>query len=262
MNAPWIDGVLGGLAAGAATGLGAIGVYAVRGLSARGHAVLLAIGGGIMLAATFFALLVPAVDAANTLVESNALSAAIVCGGIVLGIGGLWAANRFVPHEHFVKGREGPGADGDDFERIWLFVLAITLHNLPEGMAVGVGFASGDLHGGLSLAIGIGLQNIPEGLAVAAGLVAIGHSRTTAFLVSLGTGVLESLGAAFGAIAASLAASLLPWALAFAGGAMLFVIVAEVIPETRRSGDAEDLGVTFALLGGFLAMTALDILLR
>ena len=100
---------------------------------------------------------------------------------------------------------------------------------------------------------------MPEGLAVAAGLVAIGYRRTTAFLISLGTGVLEAAGAAFGAVAAIVAESLLPWALTFAGGAMLFVIVGEIIPETRRS--QKEVGATFALIGGFLVMMALDIVL-
>jgi ZIP family zinc transporter len=257
MSSAVLHGVVGGLAAGMATGIGALGVYSVRKLSARGHDVLLSVAGGIMLAATFFALLDPAIEVARSQTDAAWAAALIVCTGIVLGVAALWAAHRWIPHEHFVQGREGPATE--QVQRIWLFVLAITLHNLPEGMAVGVGFASGELTSGLPLAIGIGLQNIPEGLAVAAGLVAIGYRRNTAFLVSLGTGVLEAVGAAFGAAAASVAEFLLPWALTFAGGAMLFVIVGEIIPETRRS--QKHGGPTFALLGGFLLMTALDILL-
>lgn len=258
MSSNIVDGVVGGLAAGAATGLGALGVYSLRGLSTRGHDVLLSLAGGIMLAATFFALLAPAIEVARAQTGAGWSTAAIVCGGLTLGVAGLWVAHRLVPHEHFVQGRQGPEAE--KLQRIWLFVLAITLHNLPEGMAVGVGFASGEAASGLPLAIGIGLQNIPEGLAVAASLVAIGYGRTLAFLISLGTGVLEAAGAAFGAAAAGLAEPVLPWALSFAGGAMLFVIVGEIIPETRRTQQRG--GTTFALLGGFALMMALDILLR
>lgn len=258
MGSALLDGVVGGFAAGMATGIGALGVYSLRGLSARGHDVLLSVAGGIMLAATFFSLLDPAIEVAMAGARAPWIAAAIVCGGVALGVGALWTAHRLVPHEHFVQGREGP--DAAHVQRLWLFVLAITLHNLPEGMAVGVGFASGDAVNGLPLAIGIGLQNIPEGLAVAASLVGIGYGRTKAFLISLGTGVLEAAGAAFGAVAASVAESLLPWALAFAGGAMLFVIVGEIIPETRRS--QEHGGTTFALIGGFLLMMALDVVMR
>ncbi|MFG0317569.1 MAG: ZIP family metal transporter [Planctomycetota bacterium JB042] len=255
MNSPIVQGVIGGLAAGAATGLGAVMVYSLRRLSARGHDLLLSVAGGIMLAATFYALLDPAIAVARTRAASPWSAAAVVCGGVAIGVVTLWVLHRSVPHEHFVQGREGPEAE--TVRRIWLFVFAITLHNLPEGMAVGVGFASGEVSAGLPLAIGIGLQNVPEGLAVAAGLVSIGYRRTTAFLVSLGTGVLEALGAAFGAAAAALAESLLSWTLAFAGGAMLFVIVGEIVPETRRT-QAHG-GTTIAFLGGFLLMTALHV---
>jgi len=254
---PVTQGILGGLAAGAATGLGAAGVYTVRALSRRGEDVLLSSAAGIMLAATFFALLAPAVDEALRQSASATSAAFVVGGAVALGIGLLSLVHRLVPHEHFETGREG--LDVRSIRRIWLFVFAITLHNLPEGLAVGVGFAGGDVQGGLSLAIGIGLQNVPEGLAVAAGLTAIGYGRGTAFLVSLGTGVLEALGAAAGAAFASLTAALLPWALGFAGGAMLFVITSEIIPETHRGDSKRE--ASFALLTGFLVMMMLDVAL-
>jgi hypothetical protein len=160
MPSPLVDGVIGGLAAGAATGIGALGVYSLPSLSARGHDLLLSVAGGIMLAATFFALLAPAIEVAEVQAGTRAGAAAIVCAGLALGVFALWLAHRFVPHEHFVQGHEGP--DAAQLQRIWLFVLAITLHNLPEGMAVGVGFASGEQASGLPLAIGIGpLLEVP-----------------------------------------------------------------------------------------------------
>ncbi len=258
MDSPVLQGVLGGLFAGLATGLGALAIYAVGTLRGRASDVLLASAAGIMLAATFFALLAPGIDAALDVAGSSAGAAGVVCAGLALGAGALGLVHRVVPHEHPGQGREGP--ETIHVRRIWLFVLAITLHNLPEGLAVGVGFGTGEVRRGLSLALGIGLQNVPEGLAVAAALTSIGYRRTPAFLISLGTGALEALGAAVGAVAATAGAALLPWSLAFAAGAMLFVIVAEIVPETHRDGSGKTPSV--ALLAGFLVMTALDVLLR
>lgn len=255
MESRILEGIVAGGLAGLATGIGALGVYAVRELSRRANDMLLSGAAGIMLAATFFSLLAPGIEVARARAGSTWTAASIVCAGVLLGAGGLALAHRAIPHEHFVAGREGPTAL--EVRRVWLFVLAITLHNFPEGMAVGVGFGAGDVTSGVPLAIGIGVQNVPEGLAVAAGLVSIGYGATRSFLVSLGTGALESVGAAFGAAAAALAQSLLPWSLAFAAGAMLFVICSEIIPETFR--DEHKSASTFALITGFLAMMALDI---
>jgi ZIP family zinc transporter len=181
---------------------------------------------------------------------------AVVGAGVLAGAVGLFAVHRFVPHEHFVLGREGP--DSARFARIWLFVIAITLHNFPEGMAVGVGFAGGDMANGMALAVGIGLQNVPEGFAVAVSLVAIGYARGYAFWVALLTGLVEPVGGAAGAAAISLAEPLMPAILGMAAGAMLFVISDEIIPETHRRG--YETVATFSLLGGFIAMMFLDTL--
>lgn len=251
------QGFLAGLLAGLATGIGALGVYSVRRLSRAGNDLLLSSAAGIMLAATFFSLLGPAIEAALAGSTARLGAAAIVAAGLLAGAGALALIHRLVPHEHFSGEREGSTAL--HVRRIWLFVLAITLHNIPEGMAVGVGFGAGDVTSGLPLAVGIGLQNVPEGLAVAAGLTSIGYAPTRAFLLSLATGVLESVGALFGAAGAALAGGLLPFALAFAAGAMLFVIASEIIPETAR--EETKIVTTFALLAGFLVMMTLDIVL-
>ena len=140
--------------------------------------------------------------------------------------------------------------------RIWLFVIAITLHNLPEGMSVGVGFAGGDVANGLTLMTGIGLQNIPEGMAVSISLLSVGYRRTMAFLVGAATGLAEPLGGIVGSLAVSMAEPLVPFSLAFAAGAMLFIISDEIIPETHRGG-FENLA-TFSLLAGFCLMMVLD----
>lgn len=255
MDSPILQGFVGGLLAGLATGIGALGVYSVRGLSRRAHDTLLSGAAGIMLAATFFSLLGPAVDAALAGADRRAGAAGLVAAGLLAGAGGLALVHRLVPHEHFALGREGPEAV--HVRRIWLFVLAIALHNVPEGMAVGVGFGAGDVASGVPLAVGIGLQNVPEGLAVAAGLAALGYAPTHAFLLSLGTGVLESVGALVGATGAAFAGALLPVALAFAAGAMLFVIASEIIPETMREETKP--ATTLSLLAGFVLMMVLDV---
>jgi ZIP family zinc transporter len=257
MDSPLVQGFVGGLLAGLATGIGALGVYSVRGLSRLANHALLSGAAGIMLAASFFSLLAPGIESALGRGGSPAFAAAIVSAGVLAGSGALALLHGLVPHEHFTLGREGPEAIR--VRRMWLFVLAITLHNIPEGMAVGVGFGAGDVTSGVPLAVGIGLQNVPEGLAVAAGLTSIGYPPTRAFLLSLGTGLLEAVGALFGAAAATLAGSLLPFALAFAAGAMLFVIASEIIPETAH--EETKVATTFALLAGFLAMMCLDIAL-
>lgn len=254
-----LAGTLGSLAAGLATGLGALGVFALRELTPRMRDGLLGFAAGIMLAATFFSLLLPALGAAEALGRSSLGAAWIVSGGVGLGALALAGLHALLPHQHLMAAGPGPreGPRAVELARIWLFVIAITLHNLPEGMAVGVGFGAGDPARGLALALGIGIQNIPEGLAVAAALAAIGYRRRTAFWVALGTGLVEPVGGFAGALAVSAASSLLPLALGFAAGAMLFVISGEIIPETHRADSAKH--ATFALLLGFVLMMVLDV---
>jgi ZIP family zinc transporter len=249
-------GTIGSLLAGLGTGLGALGIFLLRKPSTRAEDAMLSTAAGVMLAATFFSLLLPALDRADALTTNRALAVTIVAGGLLLGAAGLFFIHRLVPHEHFLLGRQGP--DSKRIERIWLFIIAITLHNFPEGMAVGVGFAGGDLGNGTSLAIGIGLQNIPEGFAVAISLLSIGYTRATAFWVAMLTGLVEPVGGAVGAAAVTLAEPLMPLILGMAAGAMLFVISDEIIPETHRRG--YETVATFSLLGGFVAMMFLDIL--
>lgn len=252
-NVIWL-GFLASLAAGLGTSVGALGVYLIRRLSDALEDVLLSAAAGVMLAASFFSLLVPALDFAGIRYGSAGLAVLVVIAGVLCGALALYLVHRFVPHEHFVIGREGP--DVAAFSRIWLFVIAITLHNFPEGMAVGVGFAGGDVANGVSLATGIFVQNVPEGLAVSVSLMSLGYSRTTAFGVGSLTGLVEPVGGLFGSAAVSLAEPLVPMTLGFAAGAMLFVISDEIIPETHRSGLKEK--ATFALLGGFTLMMFLD----
>ncbi|MDZ7841872.1 MAG: ZIP family metal transporter [Gammaproteobacteria bacterium] len=252
-NIIWL-GFVASLLAGLCSAVGALAVFVVRRISDRTEDLLLSVAAGIMLAASFFSLILPGIEYAEAQVATRSAAVAIVIAGIFIGAWALYIVHRYLPHEHFVSGREGP--DTAKLERIWLFVIAITLHNFPEGMAVGVGFAGGNTGNGVALAAGIGLQNIPEGLAVAVSMRAIGYSRWESFGFAALTGLVEPVGGLFGAGAVSLAEPMMPWTLGFAAGAMLFIISDEIIPETHRGG-YQNLA-TFSLLGGFGAMMFLD----
>ena len=245
-------GFVASLCASVGTAVGSLGVLFISSLSRRLEDGLLSVAAGIMLAATFFSLLLPGLEYAR-MQHGEILSVGIVSSGMLLGAIMLFAIHQHVPHEHFQLGREG--AEATELSRIWLFVIAITLHNFPECMAVGVGFAGGELSNGLPLALGIGLQNIPEGLAVSVALLSVGYTKMKSALIGTLSGLVEPIGGLLGAIAVSSAAALIPWSLAFSAGAMLFIISDEIIPETH-SADNQNLA-TFSLLGGFVIMMVL-----
>lgn len=250
----FLSGLLGSLVAGLATGVGALPIFVKPRWGNTGQVVLLALAAGVMLGATFFSLLQPALEIAQARWRNPITAVGVVGVGVLLGGAAIGALHTWVPHEHFVKGREGPSPKRY-VGKSWLFVLAISLHNLPEGMSVGVAYGD-DVRTGLAVTLGIGLQNMPEGLAVAAALLSDGYSRARSFLIATLTGLVEPIGGFVGALAVSLSASLLPWALAFAAGAMLYVISGEVIPETHRDG--LERVATFSLLLGFVLMLWLD----
>ena len=254
-------GFLASLGAGLATGVGALPVLLPFDLPKRAQGVRLGGGGGVMLAATSFSLLIPGTAAAMALGYSETAAAGLMVAGVLLGGASLWMAHVFFPHEHFFKGREG--REGKEFAEIWLFVIAIALLNFPEGLTVGVGVgsgtAAGSLSSGLALAGGIGLQNMPEGLVVAIALRNIGYSSLYSFAVSTLPGLLEPVGGVVGASVVRFSEVLLPWGMAFAAGAMLFVIVDEIIPEI----DQKSLGQvgTIGVMVGFVIMMFLDVTL-
>jgi ZIP family zinc transporter len=247
-------GFVASLIAGLATGVGALPILLTVNMTERFQGVLLGLGGGVMLGATSFSLIVPGVEAAIAQGYSRPNAAFILSVGILLGAGLIWFAHENFPHEHFFKGREGSARQ--NFERIWLFIVAITLHNFPEGLAVGVGFGGENPSGGLALATGIGLQNMPEGLVVALALRNLRYSINYSLGVSFLTGLVEPIGGIVGASVVSLAQPILPWAMAFAAGAMLFVIVDEIIPEINCKGLAQE--GTFGVMTGFVAMMFMD----
>lgn len=248
---PIVLGLLVSLLAGLATALGAIPVFVTRQISPKVQDGMLGFAAGVMLAATAFSLVVPGVEAAG----GGWKGAGVVGLGILLGGMFVDLLDKYSPHQHIIKGPEGGGASSH-LARIWLFVIAIAIHNFPEGLAVGVAVGSGDLGAGISVALGIGLQNIPEGLAVAVALLGQGYKPGYVFLISLATGLVEPLGGLLGVGAVVMAEGILPWALAFAAGAMLFVIMDEIIPESHKRGNERI--ATYCMMIGFVVMMALD----
>lgn len=248
---------LGSLAAGLMTGVGALPVLFGRTIAPRVSDGMLGFAAGVMLSASFFSLILPAIDHAAGLYGEGLVPPLIAAAGVLLGAVAVALANETVPHEHFRLGPDGPQARA--LKGVWLFVIAITIHNFPEGLAVGVGFAGDDPYGGIALAIGIGLQNAPEGLAVAVALAANGYGRWRSFAVAALTGLVEPVGGVVGAAAASVSVVVLPWALAFAAGAMIYVISHEIIPETHRRGSRQV--ATGGLLLGLTVMMVLDVAL-
>lgn len=247
-------GMLGGLAGFAATALGALPGIALKGLNQRVEDTMLGLAAGMMLAASSFSLILPGLEAGEGLTGSAGLGAATVVAGMALGVMLMLGLDQFTPHEH-VHG--GPcGAGFERCNRVWLFVFAIALHNLPEGMAIGVSFARGDMSVGLPLTSAIALQDIPEGLAVAMSLRAIGLSSLRAVLIAAATGLMEPLGALLGIGLSSGLALAYPIGLGLAAGAMIFVVSHEVIPETHRNGHQTP--ATLGLMAGFAVMMVLD----
>ena len=239
----WL-GTVASLVAGLATGFGALPVLFIKRVSDKLLDIMLGFAAGVMLAATSFSLLVPSLDLGGPWV-------AVL--GLLLGAVVLHLIDKFIPHFSPAFGVEGPPSR---LSRTWLFVLAITIHNFPEGLAVGVSFGSGDVAAGLVIATAIGLQNMPEGLAVALPLLREGYSRRKALWYGTLTGLVEPLGGLLGAAVVVISRPLLPWGLAFAAGAMLFVIADEMIPESHKKGFQRE--ATFGLIAGFIIMMLLD----
>jgi ZIP family zinc transporter len=256
MDSTFLSGLTASTIAGACTGLGALPIFLRRQWGETSRTLMLAAAAGVMLGATVFSLIVPALGMVTARGGSEREAVLVVGIGLLLGAVAIWLLHALTPHEHFVKGREGPQRSG--LGRYGLFVVAITLHNFPEGASVGVAWGAGDA-AGVAVATGIGLQNLPEGLAVAAALLADGSSRARAFWIACLTGFAEPIGGVFGALFTTLGESLLPYGLAAAAGAMLFVVSGEVIPETHR--DSRERSATFALVLGFVAMMVVDAVL-
>lgn len=246
--------LLGGLAGFAATAVGALPALVLRNLAQRTEDVVLGFAAGMMLAASAFSLILPGIAAGEEITGSGALAALTVVAGMGLGTLLMLGLDQFTPHEHVHGGPCGPGCER--VNRVWLFVLAIALHNLPEGMAIGVAFSRADLTVGLPLTAAIAMQDIPEGLAVAMSLRAIGLSAPRAVAIAALSGMMEPVGALLGVGLTSGLALAYPIGMGLAAGAMIFVVSHEVIPETHRNG--HQTAATLGLMGGFAIMMVLD----
>lgn len=244
----------GGALAAAATFLGTVPVLLSQNFSQRAYDTMLGFGAGVMLAASAFSLILPALESAAGQGHGSWAASSIVGAGILIGAACLLLIDRIVPHEHFIKGVEGPQARL--IKRTWLFVLAIALHNFPEGLAIGVAFAGPDSDAARTLATGISIQDVPEGLVVALALRGVGYGRLLSAGLGAASGLVEPVAAVFGAALISVSTGLLPWGLAIAAGAMLFVISHEIIPESHRKG--HEAFATCGLMLGFVLMMLLD----
>ncbi|PKO79526.1 MAG: ZIP family metal transporter [Betaproteobacteria bacterium HGW-Betaproteobacteria-13] len=250
LDRPLADAVAGGAMAAAATALGAVPLLVMRRISAGVQGMLLGFGAGVMLAASVFSLLIPAFSAAQAQGASSTDAAMLVATGLAVGAALLLAMDRMLPHTHSPDGSKSATA-------VWLFVFAIAVHNIPEGLAIGV--ASGTASSGNAVATGISLQNVPEGLIVAIALATAGYSRLLAFAVAALSGLIEPIAAVAGSLMVTASSALLPWGLAGAAGAMLFVVSHEIIPESHRKG--HETLATSGLMTGFVAMMLMDTLL-
>lgn len=247
-------GFFGGLTAFAATAIGALPALVIRNLSARIEDTFLGLAAGMMLAASSFSLLLPGLASGAEITGSPLLGGLTVVLGLGLGVMLMIGLDQFTPHEHPQTGAFGPGRDR--ISRVWLFVLAIALHNFPEGMAIGVGFSRGDMGVGLPLTTAIALQDLPEGLAVAISLRSVGLSALRATVIGAATGAIEPIGALLGVGLTSGLAISYPIGLGLAAGCMIFVVSHEVIPETHRNGHQTP--ATLGLMAGFAIMMLLD----
>jgi len=249
-----VIGFFASIMAGMATGLGALPALFLTQVSDRLFNSLLGMAAGVMLAATAFSLILPGIEFGNQLSANTGIW--MVSAGMIIGALFLHFADEKLPHLHFDSISD---THAETLQKLSLFIVAITIHNFPEGMSVGVSFGTGDTKNGLILAIAIGLQNIPEGLAVALPLVGLGVNRWKAVAIATFTGLVEPIGGLLGITMVTVFSSILPLAMGFAAGAMLFVISEEIIPETHAKGRSRI--ATFMLMLGFIIMMAMEQLL-
>lgn len=245
--------LLTALGVGGATVLGSILGFVFKKISHKFSDIVLSFAAGIMLAAAVIGLVIPSLE------YGGKFSVLITVVGIFTGALCLNLIDKLVPHLHKLVGNDIENHHNADLSKVLLFVLAIAIHNLPEGIAAGVGFGSGDTSGALIIAGGIALQNIPEGMVIIAPMLAAGVSPKKTFVCAMITGLVEVVGTFVGYFAVNIAAAVLPFALAFAGGTMLYVISDEMIPETHAHGSQR--GATYSLMVGFCVMLIMDKLL-
>ena len=244
--------LLTALGVGGATVFGALLGFAFKKISHKFSDIVLAFAAGVMLSAAVIGLILPSLEYGGKF-GLLVTAAGIFCGALCLNL-----LDRLVPHLHRLSGvdQEAHPGQSAQLSKVLLFVMAIAIHNLPEGIAAGVGFGTGNDGEAITIAAGIALQNIPEGMVIIAPMLAAGMKPGRTFLIALLTGVVEVLGTLLGYFAVTISTAILPFALAFAGGTMLYVISDEMIPETHAHGSER--GATYSLLAGFALMLAMS----
>lgn len=244
--------LLTAIGVGGATVIGALLGFAFKKISHKFSDIVLAFAAGVMLAAAVIGLIVPSLERGGRFALPVTVLG-VFCGALCLNV-----LDRIVPHLHRLAGtdQENHPTQTAQLNKVLLFVIAIAIHNLPEGIAAGVGFGGGNTGEALTIAAGIALQNIPEGMVIIAPMLAAGMSHRRTFVIALATGVVEVLGTLLGFFAVSISTAILPFALAFAGGTMLYIISDEMIPETHAHGCER--GATYSLLAGFCLMLAMS----
>ena len=245
--------LLTALGVGGATVIGAVIGFLFKKISHTFSDIVLSFAAGVMMAAAVLGLIIPSIE------HGGKFGLIITVLGIFAGALCLNLVDKLVPHLHKLAGADIESHNNKDLSRVLLFVTAIAIHNLPEGIAAGVGFGTENVSQALVIAGGIALQNIPEGMVIIGPMLAAGVKPKRTFFLAFMTGLVEVLGTLLGYFAVSLASAILPFALAFAGGTMLYVISDEMIPETHAHG--HERGATYALLAGFCLMLITDVLL-
>jgi len=242
---------------GLATVIGSVIGFIFKKTSHRFSDIVLSFAAGVMLCAAVVGLIMPSLEYRAGAVSGLVCIAGVLCGAVCVNL-----IDKLVPHLHNMsegKGEEIHPANSERLNKVLLFVIAIAIHNLPEGIAAGVGFGTGNTAEALTIAGGIALQNIPEGMVIIAPMLAAGMSKTKTFAIAVGTGVIEVVGTLLGYFAVSVSTAVLPFALAFAGGTMIYVISDEMIPETHAHGHQR--GATYSLIIGFCLMLMFDFIL-
>ena len=238
---------------GGATVIGALIGFIFKNISHRFSDIVLSFAAGVMLAAAVLGLVLPSLE------YGGKFGLIITVVGIFAGALSLNLIDKLVPHLHKMAGVDIESHQSSNLSKVLLFVTAIAIHNFPEGIAAGVGFGTGDSSQALLIAGGIALQNIPEGMVIIGPMLAAGVKPGRTFVLAMITGIVEVVGALIGYLAVNIASAILPFALSFAGGTMLYVISDEMIPETHAHGSER--GATYALLVGFCVMLVSDVLL-
>lgn len=247
--------LLTALGVGGASIIGAVIGFAFKNITHKFSDIVLSFAAGVMLAAAVIGLILPSLE------YGGKFSLVVTVAGVFIGAFCVNIIDKIVPHLHKLTGIDGEKhpKDQQQLDKVLLFVIAIAIHNLPEGIAAGVGFGTGNTTQALTIAGGIALQNIPEGMVIIGPMLSTGIKPSRTFLIATVTGIVEVVGTLLGYFAVSVSTAILPFALAFAGGTMLYVISDEMIPETHAHGSER--GATYSLLAGFCLMLIFDVLL-